>query len=95
MPAYMIVDVQVHDAVAYEEYKKGVAPLAAKHGGVYLARGGATEVLEGTWQPSRLVLFRFPDRESIQAFNDDPEYGALKALRHRVADTNIVVVEGL
>lgn len=95
MPAYMIVDVRVRDPVAYEEYKKGVAPLAAKHGGVYLARGGATEVIEGTWRPSRLVLFRFPDRESVQAFNDDPEYRELKALRHRVADSDIVVVEGL
>jgi uncharacterized protein (DUF1330 family) len=95
MPAFMIVDVHVHDPVAYEDYKKGVAPLAAKHGGEYLARGGACEVLEGTWTPARLVLFRFPDRASIQAFVDDPDYQELKALRHRVADTDIVVVEGL
>ncbi len=95
MPAFMIVDVHVRDAAAYEDYKKGVAPLAAKHGGVYLARGGACEVLEGTWTPARLVLFSFPDRASIQAFVDDPAYRDLKALRHRVADTNIVVVEGL
>lgn len=32
MAAFMIVDVRVHDPVAYEDYKKGVAPLAAKHG---------------------------------------------------------------
>ena len=95
MPAYLIVDVRVHDTVAYEDYKRGVAPLAAKHGGAYLVRGGEFEVLEGSWTPSRLVLFRFPDRASVHAFFDDPAYSELKALRHRSADASIVVVDGL
>ena len=55
----------------------------------------AFEVVEGDWQPTRLVLFRFPDRTSVKAFYEDPEYQDLLALRHRVADTSIVVVDGL
>ena len=41
------------------------------------------------------MLFRFPDRTSVKAFYEDPEYQDLLALRHRVADTSIVVVDGL
>ena len=95
MPVYKIVDVKVNEPAAYEEYKKGVSPLVRKYGGEYLVRGGDFEVLEGDWQPNRLVLFRFPDRASVRAFCDDPEYQELKALRHRVAETRIVVVDGL
>lgn len=95
MAAYMIVDVDVRDVDAYEDYKRGVVHFIARHGGEYLVRGGDFEVLEGGWRPTRLVIFRFPDRESVHAFLNDPEYQELKALRHRAADTNAVVVEGL
>ncbi len=95
MSVYKIVDVDVRDPVKYESYKAGVAPLIAKHGGEYLVRGGEFEVLEGDWHPTRLVLFRFPDRASVRALYDDPEYQDLMALRHSVAATNIVVVEGI
>jgi uncharacterized protein (DUF1330 family) len=95
MSAYMIVDVEVKDLSAYERYKAEVPALIRKHGGECLVRGGGFEVVEGEWQPSRLVLFRFPDKESVKAFFNDPEYLPLKQLRHSVADTDIVVVEGL
>jgi uncharacterized protein (DUF1330 family) len=95
MAVYMIVDVDVRDTEAYEDYKRGVEHFIAKHGGEYLVRGGDFEILEGTWQPTRLVLFRFPDRDSVRAFLDDPDYQDLKALRHRVADTCAVMVDGL
>ncbi|MGE6785651.1 DUF1330 domain-containing protein [Ensifer adhaerens] len=31
----------------------------ARYGGRYLGRGGATEVLEGDWEPHRLVVLEF------------------------------------
>ena len=95
MTAYMIVDLDVKDATAYEEYKARVPALIARHGGEYLVRGGAHEVIEGTWQPHRLVVFRFPDRAAIHAFMDDPDYLPLKKLRQSVAATDCVAVDGL
>lgn len=95
MPAYMIVNLDVSDAVAYEEYKAKAPALIKKHGGEYLVRGGKFVVLEGDWRPTRLVLFQFPNTADVQAFFDDPEYQPLKALRQRVSKTDIVVVEGL
>jgi len=95
MAVYMIADIAVKAPSAYQQYKAEVPALIRKHGGEYLVRGGNFQVLEVDWQPSRLVLFRFPDRDSVEAFYSDPEYQPLKDLRHRVAKTNIVVVEGL
>ena len=96
MPAYMIVDIDIHDQPAYvAEYAKFVPAIVARHGGKYLARGGKTEVMEGEWIPKRIALFEFPNVDAAKAFLSDPEYQPLKAVRHRVAKTNAITVEGV
>ena len=95
MPAYMIVNLDVKDATAYEEYKAKVPVLIHKHCGKYLVRGGKFDVVEGDWKPTRLVLFEFPSVAAVKAFLDDPDYQPLKALRQRVSRTDVVVMEGL
>jgi uncharacterized protein (DUF1330 family) len=95
MSAYVIADIALSDAAAYEDYKARSPAIIARHGGEYLVRGGAHEVIEGDWHPTRLVLLRFPDRAAIHAFLADPEYAPLKALRARVATSDLVAVDGL
>ncbi len=95
MAAYLIADVEVRDPVEYAKYKAAVPALIRKHGGEYLARGGECLSFEGDWQPSRLVLLRFPNMEAIRAFLQDPEYGPWKELRQRIARGNFVGVEGV
>jgi uncharacterized protein (DUF1330 family) len=95
MSVYVIVNIDIQDAAAYEGYKAGAAALIRKHGGEYLARGGATEVIEGDWKLSRIALLKFPDQAAVKAFLNDPEYQPLKELRHRVAHTQMVAVEGV
>ena len=95
MAIYAIFDVDIHDAAAYEEYKKQVPALITKHGGEYLARGAGFEVLVGDWQPTRIVIFRWPSREAMEAFDGDPDYQELKALRLSASTTkNFLLVEG-
>ena len=95
MPAYLIADIEVTDPVGYEEYKKRVPTIIAAHGGRYLARGGANEVLEGTWRPRRSAIIEFPSLASVRAFWESPEYQPLREIRERSAKSNLVAVEGL
>ena len=95
MTAYLIADIEVTDPVGYEEYKKLVPAIIAAYGGRYLARGGATDVLEGTWRPRRSAIIEFPSLASVKAFWNSKEYKPLRALRERSAKSNLVVVEGL
>jgi uncharacterized protein (DUF1330 family) len=95
MAVYVIVNIDVKDAHAYEKFKGEAPALIRKHGAEYLVRGGNSKVLEGDWRPSRLILFRFPDQQSVDALFSDPEYQPLKELRWRSARTDIVVVEGV
>src|SRR5438874_367898 len=55
MPAYIIVEIEILDPVGYEEYKKLAGATVEKYGGKYIVRGGKAEVLEGDWQPKRIV----------------------------------------
>ena len=94
MAAYLIAEVDVSDNAGYEEYRQKVPAVIAAHGGRYLVRGGALEVLEGGRAPKRMVVLEFPNRAALQTFWDSPEYRPLRALRERAASANIVAVEG-
>ena len=95
MAAYVIVDIDIHDPVRYEEYKKLAAPTVTAKGGKYIARGGNTEVLEGTWQPKRLVILEFPTAAQAKEWLHCEEYSAARAIRHAAATTNMIVVDGV
>ena len=95
MPAYVVVNVNVHDPKAYREYVRLAPPTIAAYGGCYLARAGRTEVLEGEWTPSRLVILEFDSAARAKEWLDSPEYSAVKHLRHRNATSDMVVIEGL
>jgi uncharacterized protein (DUF1330 family) len=95
MPAYVVVDIKVNDPIGYEEYKKLAPPAIITHGGKYLARGGQTEVLEGDWLPSRLVILQFDDIEQARKWLNSPEYSAARELRQKTTTTNMVVIEGV
>jgi len=96
MAIYVILDNEVHDHEKYDTYKAAVPAMVARHGGEYLARDGAFEVLAGDWNPNRIVIFKWPSREALDGFMNDPEYQPWKKLRESVTTTNnLMVVEGL
>jgi uncharacterized protein (DUF1330 family) len=95
MPAYVIVDIDVNDPVRYEAYKKLAPAAVAAYRGKYLARGGQTEVLEGDWQPKRLVILEFASLAQAKAWLDSPEYRPAREMRQQSTTTRMVVIEGL
>lgn len=96
MAAYVIVDTQINDPAAFEEYKARARPIVERYGGEYLARGGDHHVVDAElWSPTRMVIVRFPDMATARAFHDSAEYAPVAALRHRHADSTVVIVDGL
>jgi uncharacterized protein (DUF1330 family) len=95
MPAYVIAHIDVTDPVRYEDYKKMSPVSIQKFGGRFIARGGQTEVLEGTWQPKRLVLLEFPSVEVARRWWASDDYAPAKALRQATSNGDMVIVEGI
>jgi uncharacterized protein (DUF1330 family) len=94
MAAYVVVDIDVTDPVGYETYKKLAAPAVVACGGKYLVRGGAAQILEGDWSPSRLVILEFDTVSQAKEWWASSEYRAAKELRQKTAITDMIVVEG-
>jgi uncharacterized protein (DUF1330 family) len=94
MAAYFIVDVEVTDPAGFEEYRQLVPATLAQYGGRFLVRGGATEQLEGDWQPRRVVVLEFPSLEQAKRWYHSEEYRDPKALRFKTAKANMILVEG-
>ena len=95
MPAYVIVEIEIVDPVGYEGYKKQAAATVAQHGGKYIVRGGATEVLEGDWKPKRIVILQFDSMARAKEWLNCEEYREPRKMRHRTAKTNMILVEGI
>jgi uncharacterized protein (DUF1330 family) len=95
MAAYVVVNITIHDPVRYEEYRRLATPTVSAYDGRYVARGGAVDVREGGWKPSRLVILEFPNVERATAWWESPEYAPAKAIRQSCADTQLVITEGM
>jgi uncharacterized protein (DUF1330 family) len=92
---YVILDVDIRDAVRYRSYMDQVRPALERAGGRYLMRGGECTVYEGDWTPSRLVLMEFPSRTAWESFYDGSSYAEIKVLREEVSSGRMVGVQGL
>ena len=96
MPAYVITAVtDAWDQQKLVEYRERNTDVVAAHGGRFIVRGGRHEVLEGEWNPQRLVIIEFPDMQAARAWHDSDDYAPLIELRQSASDTDIVVVEGV
>lgn len=95
VPAYVIIETDVHDPEQYERYKAASPDSIAAGGGRFVARGGELAVLEGDWHPSRLVVLEFADLEAAKRWYDSPGYREVRRLRESAATLRVVAVEGL
>jgi uncharacterized protein (DUF1330 family) len=95
MPAYVIVETDITDPEQYERYKAASPGAVAAGGGRFVARGGELAVLEGYWEPSRIVILEFPDLDAAKAWYASEQYQAAKELREGAATLKMVAVEGV
>jgi uncharacterized protein (DUF1330 family) len=93
--AYIIANVRITNPVQYEEYKKLSSLAMQANGAEVCVRGGAAEVLEGDWQPDRLVVLKFANVAKARAFYDSVEYSRARQAREGAAVMRMIVVEGV
>ena len=94
MPAYLIADIEITNPEGYAAYRPLAAASVTKHGGRFIARGGAIDALEGGWTPSRVVIIEFPSMDAARNFYHSDDYQA--ALKVRLANSKgrVVIVDG-
>jgi uncharacterized protein (DUF1330 family) len=94
MTAYVIASVNITDPEKYKGYQALTPGAIAAHGGKFVVRGGAMEVLEGEWPRPRVVVLEFESMDAAKKFYNSAEYTAARAKREGAAEFSMVVVEG-
>jgi len=95
VPAYVVVDVRITDPERAARYAAVSPATVERYGGRYLARGGAISVLEGGWDPKRLVVIEFPSIEKAREWYGSPEYREVRRLREGAGEWRVLLVEGV
>ena len=93
MAAYVLVEIEIHDQELYEEYKKLTPETIKAFEGKFVVRGGSYEVLEGNWNPQRIVILEFPSAEKACAWWESESYSRARLIRQRAATTKMIVLD--
>jgi len=94
MKGYLILDFSIKDYSRFKEYIDKIPAFINKHGGKYVVQGVEAEVMEGNWQPERVVVLEFPSTEVAKGFLADPDAQPLFSIRHATTDSKLILVEG-
>lgn len=92
MSALWIAHVRVTDPDRYALYAARASVIIPAHGGVWLARAGRYETMEGP-DFARQVVARFPSVEAAVGCYRSPEYAEAMALAVGAAERQLVIVE--
>jgi uncharacterized protein (DUF1330 family) len=95
MAAYVISEVEVRDAAAFEAYRALAAKTIAQYGGRYLVRGGQAELLEGGPPPKAIVIVEFPTMARLKEWYASSEYAEALKLRASALQRRLLLVEGV
>jgi uncharacterized protein (DUF1330 family) len=93
-PCYIIGDVTVTDPERYSDYAAHTEASLEPFGGRFIVRGGPHEVVEGAWEPARLVVIEFPDADAARAWYASEAYQAIAPIRREASTGSLVLVEG-
>ncbi|MFJ8819572.1 DUF1330 domain-containing protein [Amycolatopsis thermoflava] len=95
MAAYLVATLDVTDAGAFARYAAAVPSIVASHGGRYIARGGATELLEGDAPVQRVVVIEFDTLDAARAYYHSPDYQRARELRAGAATGALFITDGI
>lgn len=94
-PAYVVVELKVIDAAAFQEYAEKATTTIAQHGGSFVVLAANAQTVEGSEPEGFVTILKFDSVGAAENWLTSPEYSAVKGLRHASATTRQYIVEGL
>ena len=94
MPGYVLLELEIFDKSQLEEYKKLAPATLQAHEGKLIVRGGEQIVLEGDWNPERVVIIEFPSVEKAKEWYHSDAYQEASVFRNKAAKTKMILFAG-
>ena len=98
-PVYFIGEIEVTNPEGYaKEYLPKAREIIKSHGGQLVASGGAAGAspiiaVDGE-PPKRVVIYRYPNADAVQAWRNDPAYQDVRKIGEKYAKYRTFAVEG-
>jgi uncharacterized protein (DUF1330 family) len=94
MLGYVILELEIFDKNYLEKYKKLAPETIKNHDGKIIVRGGEQTVIEGNWNPERVVIIEFPSVKKAKEWYHSDAYQEASLFRHKASKTKILILEG-
>ena len=91
---YLIAHIRVHDKDAFEGFKQLSGAAIKAHNGRVLVANPTPDHREGQADGLAIVV-EFESLEAARAFYESDAYGEARAVRERISDADLILVEGL
>ena len=95
MSAYIIAAVTVTNEAQMVIYRQWSTRAMQEFGAEVLVRGGNATPLEGAWQPQRVVVLKFKDRATAQAYYESETYTQARKVREGAGSIDMILVDGV
>ena len=96
MTAFIVGRMQIHNRDWMEAYFSKVPALIEAHGGMFLAKGGEPQCLEGDEvAPDAAFILKFPSREAALGFWNSDTFAPLVKLRQTGSSLQAQLYSGL
>lgn len=92
--AYLIAEVTILNEEQMKLYREWSTRAMQEFGAEVLVRGGRVEPLEGDWAPQRVVVLKFKDIATAQAYYHSDTYSHARKLREGAGSIRMFAVEG-
>eukprot|EP01037_Dinobryon_pediforme_P007708 gene7707-7769_t len=93
LPIYVVNEIDVHDAPAFQDYSTRQGKLVEAYGGKFMVRGGPITDIAGS-APKRVAIYVFESMSKMQAWQNAPEQKELNAIRDKASTFRSFAVQG-
>ena len=91
---YLIAHIRIRDKDAFEEFKQLSGNAIKAHNGKVLIRNPAPDHREGGAAGLAIVI-EFESIDAARGFYDSKAYNDARAVREKISDADLILVEGL
>ena len=91
---YLIAHIRIADNDAFEEFKALSGAAIKAHNGNVLVRNPAPDHREGDANGLAIVI-EFESYEAAKTFYESETYTEARAVREKISETDLILVEGL
>jgi uncharacterized protein (DUF1330 family) len=94
MAVYVVAQLTITDRVRYDAYVARFMPALVAHGGRLLAADEAVEIIEGSWDRSKVVILAFASEASFRTWYASDGYQAIVGDRWAGTVGTVLLVHG-